>query len=246
MYQFFAREEDVTREYVTITGQDAHHIREVVRLKEGDEIRVSVRGGESYLCRIAELGENFVQAELLSKAAETELSVPVTLFQAIPKGDRMETVIEKAVELGVKRIVPVEMRYCVVKLRGERAEKKRRKWQALCETAAKQSKRSLVPEVSEILPFEKAREEMLALDLALVPYENENGMTGYREAVQRIENAASIGVMIGPEGGFAPEEIEALREKAALLSLGKRILRTDTAAITALSMVMLTLEQGGE
>ena len=124
MYQFFIEPDQAAREDVTITGKDVHHIRDVIRLSAGEEIRVSVRDGESYLCRIAELGDSFVQADILGEANSTELPVPVTLFQGIPKGDRMETVIEKAVELGVSRIVPVEMRFCVVRLSSDRAVKK--------------------------------------------------------------------------------------------------------------------------
>ncbi|MBQ7506684.1 MAG: 16S rRNA (uracil(1498)-N(3))-methyltransferase [Lachnospiraceae bacterium] len=242
MYQFFIEPDQAAREYVTITGKDVHHIRDVIRLSAGEEIRVSVRDGESYLCRITELGDSFVQADILGEANSTELPVPVTLFQGIPKGDRMETVIEKAVELGVSRIVPVEMRFCVVRLSSDRAVKKVKKWQELAEAAAKQSKRSVVPEVAGITPFDKAAEELLSTELPLVPYENETGMNGWKAVAKKLKEASSVGILIGPEGGFAMEEIRALDTKAELVSLGRRILRTDTAAITALSAVMLSLE----
>ena len=244
MYQFFVEDEQLNREYVTIRGKDCHHIKDVVRLKCGDTIRVSAKSGKSYLCRIAEMTEEFVQADLLEESAETELPVNITLFQALPKGDRMETVIEKAVELGVVKIVPVRMRYCVVKLDEKKAAAKQKKWQELAESAAKQSKRSRIPEVAPVCSFADAATELKNCDLPLVPYENEEGMEGTKKALDGIRTGQTVGIMIGPEGGFAPEEVEALQKECRLISLGKRILRTDTAAITASALVMLSAENG--
>ena len=150
MHQFFVEKSQVGKEYVTITGSDVNHIRNVLRMKIGETIRISDREGGNYFCKIAETGENFVQADIVSVDEEgTELPSKIYLFQALPKGDRMETVIEKAVELGVYEIIPVAMKYCVVKLEGKKAAQRVQKWQAQAETAAKQSKRSLIPKVSE-------------------------------------------------------------------------------------------------
>ena len=242
MYQFFVEDGAVNRAYATITGPDVNHIKNVIRLKIGEEIRISTASGKSYLCRIAELTETFVQADLLTECESTELPGRIVLFQGIPKGDRMETVIEKAAELGVHEIVPVAMRYCVVKLDEKKAAAKQKKWQALALAAAKQSKRSVVPEVHLPVSFTEAVSRMQSLSVRLVPYENEKGMQSTKEAMRLAASADAVGILIGPEGGFAPEEIETVRPSACLFSLGRRILRTDTAAITTLSLVMLAME----
>lgn len=242
MQQVFVEDSQVGKEYVTITGDDAHHLIHVVRLKIGEKLRVSTTGGKNYLCIVAEIGDSFLQADIISDLISTELPATVLLFQAIPKGERMETVIEKTVELGVSEIIPVAMQYCVVKLTPEKAAAKVRRWQAIAENAARQSKRSVLPVVRSVCDFPDALHAFLQCDLALFPYENERGMEATQEALKEIRPGQAIGIMIGPEGGFSLEEVEAVEHKARHLSLGKRILRTDTAAITAMSLVMLELE----
>ncbi len=172
----------------------------------------------------------------------TELANPVFLFQALPKGDRMEYVVQKAVELGVHEIIPVAMKYCVVKLDEKKAQAKVRRWQAIAQSAAKQSKRSRVPVVRPVMDFASAALYAMECDCRLVPYENECGMQAAAKALGSIRRGESISVMIGPEGGFAPEEIEALRDKMQVISLGRRILRTDTAAAVMLAALMLRIE----
>ena len=243
MHQFFVEKSQVGKEYVTITGSDVNHIRNVLRMKIGETIRISDREGGNYFCKIAETGENFVQADIVSVDEEgTELPSKIYLFQALPKGDRMETVIEKAVELGVYEIIPVDMKYCVVKLEGKKAAQRVQKWQAQAETAAKQSKRSLIPKVSEPVSYKEAVAYAMKLDQKLVPYENERGMAATREAVEAVRPGESIGIFIGPEGGFAPEEIEAVKGEMKLISLGSRILRTETAGFTTLAILMYHIE----
>ena len=243
MHQFFVEKSQVGKEYVTITGSDVNHIRNVLRMKIGETIRISDREGGNYFCKIAETGENFVQADIVSVDEEgTELPSKIYLFQALPKGDRMETVIEKAVELGVYEIIPVAMKYCVVKLEGKKAAQRVQKWQAQAETAAKQSKRSLIPKVSEPVSYKEAVAYAMKLDQKLVPYENERGMAATREAVEAVRPGESIGIFIGPEGGFAPEEIEAVKGEMKLISLGSRILRTETAGFTTLAILMYHIE----
>ena len=184
-----------------------------------------------------------MQADIVSVDEEgTELPSKIYLFQALPKGDRMETVIEKAVELGVYEIIPVAMKYCVVKLEGKKAAQRVQKWQAQAETAAKQSKRSIIPKIHEVVSFKEALKLAENCDIRLVPYENENGMEGTRTVLEQIEPGKSISIMIGPEGGFAEEEIAKARETMQSISLGRRILRTDTAGICMMSMLMLQLE----
>ena len=244
MYQFFVDDAQIGKEFITITGSDVNHIRNVLRMKPGEIIRVSNHKGQDYLCSISELSDDFVQADILdSEAANTELSAKIYLFQALPKGERMETVIQKAVELGVHEIIPVSMKYCVVKLDAKKAENKRKRWQAIAESAAKQSKRSLIPVVREVMNFDEAVAYAKSFKVNLVPYENERGMAVTRKVIEALKPDDTISVMIGPEGGFSAEEIEKVKqENMKIISLGKRILRTDTAAISTLSMLMLHLE----
>ncbi len=243
MHQFFIEDSQIGKEYVTITGADVKHIRNVLRMRQGERIRVSSQSGENYFCSIAEIGEEFVQADIISKDAPgTELPSKIYLFQALPKGDRMETVIEKAVELGVYEIIPVAMKYCVVRLDEKKAMNKVKRYQAIAESAAKQSKRSMIPHIHEVMSYKEAVAYAKNCDVCIVPYENEMGMAGTAEVLNKIKPGRSVSIIIGPEGGFAEEEIAAVRDTMEVISLGKRILRTDTAAIAAMSIVMLTLE----
>lgn len=243
MHQFFIEDQQIGKEYVTITGSDVNHIKNVLRMRIGEKIRVSSSSGRDFFCEIAELGDAFVQADILDEEVpKTELSGGIYLFQALPKGDRMEYVIQKAVELGVYEIIPVEMKYCVVKLDEKRAEKKLKRWQAISESAAKQSKRSRIPQIHPVMSYADALAYASSCDVRLVPYENERGMQATAEAAEKLKSAGSVSLFIGPEGGFAAEEIAAARENMDVISLGRRILRTDTAAICAMSFVMLTLE----
>lgn len=242
MHQFFVPREQEGRDFITITGQDAHHIKNVLRMKPGEIVRVSSEGGQSYTCSILELGDGFVQLDIMGDALQTELSGRIYLFQALPKGSRMEYIVQKAVELGVYEIIPVTMKYCVVKLDEKKSREKVKRWQAVAESAAKQSKRSQIPRVHPVLNYSDAVSYAMQCDRQFVPYENERGMKATKEALEQIQAGESISVMIGPEGGFAPEEIEAVRGRMQVISLGRRILRTDTAAVTAMSLLMMHLE----
>ena len=243
MYQFFVDDAQIGREFVTITGGDVNHIKNVLRMKAGEKIRISNQQGRDYYCEISEVTDTFVQADILNEdAASTELPSKIYLFQGIPKGDRMETVIEKAVELGVYEIIPVAMKYCVVKLDAKKETAKVARWQKQAEAAAKQSKRSIIPKIHPVMSYKEAVEYAMQCDVRLVPYENERGMQGTREALSTIKAGTSVSVMIGPEGGFAEDEIAQVKDSMQVISLGKRILRTDTAGIAVMSMLMLELE----
>lgn len=243
MYQFFVDDAQIGREFVTITGEDVNHIKNVLRMKAGEKIRISNQQGRDYYCEISEVTDTFVQADILNEdAASTELPSKIYLFQGIPKGDRMETVIEKAVELGVYEIIPVAMKYCVVKLDAKKETAKVARWQKQAEAAAKQSKRSIIPKIHPVMSYKEAVEYAMQCDVRLVPYENERGMQGTREALSTIKAGTSVSVMIGPEGGFAEDEIAQVKDSMQVISLGKRILRTDTAGIAVMSMLMLELE----
>ncbi len=242
MQQIFIREDEIIENQIRVTGEDAKHLGRVLRMKVGEKLRLSTDADRNFICEVSGFEGDDVMLSVVEESSNTEMVTHVTLFQAIPKGDRMETVIEKTVELGVARIVPVEMKYCVVKLDDKKKKSRVERWQKIADSAARQSKRSRIPEVSSIMRFQDALEEMKKLDLMIVPYENALGMRYTKEVLSEIKAGQNIGILIGPEGGFAEEEINQCREFAKVVSLGKRILRTDTAAITAASLVMMESE----
>ena len=243
MYQFFIENENVSEKFVTIEGSDVNHIKNVLRMRNGEKIRVCTRDGRNFFCSIADMTDSFVRADILEEEAEdTELPNKIYLFQGLPKNDKMEWIIQKAVELGVYKVIPVSMKNCVVKLDEKKAKSKVTRWQAISESAAKQSKRSIIPEISAPMTYKEAVSCAEKLDVNLVPYENAKGMAGTKAAVEQIKKGESIGIFIGPEGGFAPEEIELVKDKMQLISLGKRILRTETAGMTTLAILGYHLE----
>ena len=243
MYQFFVEEEQVHSDSISITGGDVNHIKNVLRMKNGEKIRVSSKSGQAYFCHISSILDDEVIAAIDSAdETGTELDNHIVLYQGLPKGDKMELIIQKAVELGVSEIVPVAMKNCVVKLDEKKAQSKCKRWQAIAESAAKQSKRTVIPQIQMPLSWKQALEEAKELDIVLVPYENERGMEATREIFRSIPEGASIGVMIGPEGGFSPEEIAQLDKDMHRISLGRRILRTETAGMATLSMLIYELD----
>lgn len=243
MYQFFVEDEQVTEDGVLITGSDVNHIRNVLRMKPGERVRISTRTGSNYLCSITQVEEMSIAAQILETMAGTELPNRIVLFQGLPKADKMELIIQKAVELGAAEIVPVSMKNCVVKLDAKKAENKVKRWQQIVESAAKQSKRSLIPAVHEVLSYREAVAYAAECDVRLVPYENEQGMAGTKTMIEAIVPGESIAVFIGPEGGFDESEIAEARDAGMkTISLGNRILRTETAGLAALSILMYQIE----
>lgn len=245
MYNFFATQENKQNTHYIIDGTDYNHIKNVLRMDIGDTCLISCNG-KSDLCRIDCFYDTAVSLEVLEENYnDTELPVKIYLFQGLPKGDKMEYIIQKCVELGVFAVVPVEMKHCVVKLDDKKAKSKVARWQSISESAAKQSKRNIIPEIMNVSSFTEALEFAKTLDLILVPYENKDGMQATIEALGFLKTAKSVGIFIGPEGGFEEKEIEkTLSANAKVISLGKRILRTETAAITAVGMCMLEIEKG--
>lgn len=243
MFNFFAEENMKQGSRYIIDSADYNHIKNVLRMEIGDNCLISC-GGKSDLCRIDSFLDGAVCLEILEEDyTDTELPIKIYLFQGLPKGDKMEYIIQKCVELGVFSIIPVEMKHCIVKLDSKKAKSKQTRWQSISESAAKQSKRNIIPEIGEVCSFDKALEFAKTLDLILVPYENKEGMTAAKEALSHLKTAKSVGIFIGPEGGFEKAEIEkTLKADAKVISLGKRILRTETAAITAVGMCMLYIE----
>lgn len=243
MFNFFIEEGNRHDNRYMISGADYNHIKNVLRMKTGDEFLVS-ENNVSNLCRIESFENECIIAEIIEERFQnTSLPVKIYLFQGLPKSDKMELIIQKAVELGVDGIIPVEMNRCVVKLDDKKKKSKRERWQAIAESAAKQSKRTSIPEVSEVMNYKSALAKAAELDLFMVPYECKDGMESTKSALSKIKSGSSIGILIGPEGGFELNEIDAATNAGGItVSLGKRILRTETAAITAVGMCMLYTE----
>lgn len=243
MYNFFVDDSAVKESCYEITGSDYNHIANVLRMKIGEQILVS-NNGKSDLCEITDIDGKRVVARILEKNHNsTELPVEIILFQGLPKSDKMELIIQKTVELGVSKIYPVEMKRCIMKLDDKKKNSKISRWQSICESAAKQSKRNLIPEICSVVSFNEAINFAKELDLVLVPYENKDGMKSTKTALNKIKSGMKIGIFIGSEGGFDNSEIDAANSIGAeIISLGKRILRTETAAITTVSTLMMLCE----
>ena len=246
MQRFFVEPHQIDEEahQIHITGSDVNHISNVLRMKTGEELWISDGSKYEYRCTI----ESFEPDEVLlhivySQEPEYELPCRIYLFQGLPKADKMELIIQKAVELGAYEIIPVETKRCVVKLDGRKSAKKTARWQQIAESAAKQSKRMLIPNVHEVLTFREALKYAESMDVRLVPYELARGMQEPKEILAGIEPGQSVGIFIGPEGGFEEKEIEAAIEGGAKpITLGRRILRTETAGLAILSVLMFQLE----
>lgn len=247
MYQFFVEpfQVDINNRRILITGTDVNHIKNVLRMKPGEEISVSNGvDGKEYRCGILTLEQERIVCELwFVKEDGVELPAKVYLFQGLPKGDKMELIVQKAVELGVYQIIPVAAKRCVVKLDEKKAGAKIARWQGIAEAAAKQSKRAIIPQVTEALDFTQAVKVAAEMDVRMIPYELAEGMEKTRELVDSLKPGQNIAVFIGPEGGFEEAEIqEALANGIEPVTLGKRILRTETAGLTVLSWIMYRLE----
>lgn len=246
MFHFFVEPSQINDKTVIITGGDVNHIKNVLRMKVGEEVAVSNGvDGKEYRCGIAAFEEDRVILELrFVKEDGLELPSRVHLYQGLPKADKMELIIQKAVELGVYEIIPMETKRAVVKLDAKKAKLKTERWQAIAEAAAKQSKRRIIPTVREPIPFWKAVEEASSMEVKLIPYELAEGMDRTRERMENLPENADIAVFIGPEGGFDEKEIEqAMQNGIEAITLGKRILRTETAGFTVMAWIMYQLEK---
>ena len=246
MYRFFVEPSQIGEEEIRICGSDVNHIKNVLRMKQGEEILISSGENLEYTCYIQEMQEEEVTAHIMYvQEAGYELPSRIFLFQGLPKGDKMELIIQKAVELGVHQIIPVASRRSVVKLDKKKEEKKIVRWQAIAESAAKQSKRMYVPQVADVMSFGEAVQYAGKLDVVLMPYELAKGMKETKEIIRGIQKGQSVGIFIGPEGGFEEEEVRQAVSLAGArpITLGKRILRTETAGLTVLSILMFELEE---
>lgn len=246
MHQFFVRPQQINGLDAVITGDDVNHIKNVLRMKIGDEISLSNgEDGKEYRVGITDFTEDSVICKVrFVKEDGVELPSRIYLFQGLPKADKMELIIQKAVELGVYEIIPVAMERCVVRLDAQKAEKKQKRWQTIAEAAAKQSKRGRIPRVTEVMSFSEALSYAERAGVRLFPYELAEGMDKTRKIMGELCPGEDIAVMIGPEGGFEVSEKERA-EKAGfrIITLGRRILRTETAGMTVLSILGYLLEE---
>ena len=245
MHHFFVTPASIQDEKIEITGDDFNHIKNVLRVDEKE--RVSIYDGQynEYICTLDHYEKSKAIFRIVEKlAADNELGSRLYLFQGLPKNDKMELIIQKAVELGVYGIIPVRMRRCIVKYDSKKEKAKLQRWNAISESAAKQSARALIPEVHSILDYEEALALASELDMVFVPYEHEEGIMHTKDLLKRMDPGMSVGVFIGPEGGFEDSEIQKANDKGFhTISLGRRILRTETAGLCALSVLMFALER---
>ena len=242
MPKFFVSTDKINNGTITIDTGDAAHIRRVLRLGIDDNITVCDSAGTDYEAKIRAVTDKAVLCDILSSHKnQSEPNINVTIYQALPKASKMEYIIQKNTELGAVRIVPCTLARCVVKLKGADAEKKCDRWQKIADEAAKQCGRGVIPEIASVHTFSEAAYEMKKADLCFVPYECETNNC-LKNVLLNSKNSLNISFMIGPEGGFAPEEIKLIKDlKIPCITLGPRILRTETAAEAVLSIVMYEL-----
>lgn len=247
MYNFFANNEDKKSGRYFLKGTDYNHIKNVLRMTVGDTFLVSCNS-VSDLCEIESFECDTVIAKIMQENYQnTNLPVRIHLFQGLPKSDKLELIIQKTVELGIESITPVSMKRSIMKIDEKKKKSKTERWQEIAKAAAKQSKRTAIPKVNEVISYKQMLNYVKDLDLLLVPYECADGMQATKDALSEIKSGMDIGIVIGPEGGFDEREIESIvQEGGKAISLGKRILRCETAAITAVAMCMLQCEMGLE
>lgn len=247
VHHFFVTENQVNKENkeIIITGSDVNHIINVLRMKAGEEVLISDGNGNDYLGRIKDGSDrDKVLVDITDEKYEgSELPSKIYLFQGLPKSGKMEMIIQKAVELGVYEIIPVATKRAVVKLDAKKESAKLKRWNGISESAAKQSRRSIIPKVNNVMSFKEAINYAKTLDINLIPYENYKDMSETKEVIANVKKGMSVGIFIGPEGGFDEAEIDTAVESGInRISLGKRILRTETAGLMIVSVLMFKLE----
>ena len=243
MPKFFVPKENIRDNKILIDGEDVTHIKKVLRLGIGDELNMCDGAGMDYTVKISEIDNKTIQCDILTKQkSDTESNIEVTLFQGIPKGSKMDYIIQKTTELGIVKIVPCIMFRCIVKIESEKEMiKKQQRWQKIAEEAAKQSGRGIIPQVAMPCKFSEALDLMKQSDIYFAPYECEQENT-LKKALTSVRDPFRVSFMIGPEGGFALEEIEKLKENGIpTVTLGKRILRTETAGEAVTAMIMYSI-----
>lgn len=257
MYRFFIEHEQLDNEYIEITGDDYNHIRNVLRMRIGEKVLLSDGSDKEYEASIVGYYEEGDSGDANINAAPSvrlkitdvfgnarELPTRLILFQGYPKGDKLEQIVQKAVELGAYEIVPVMMNRCVVKLDDKKAARKVERLNAIAGSAAKQSKRAIIPKVHAVMSMREAVEYAGTMDHVIIPYECAEGMEHSRKVLKEVAGSGTVGIFIGPEGGFENSEIEELQAIGGnIITLGHRILRTETAGMTVLSILMWLMEE---
>lgn len=250
MHKFFTPKELINGDVAKIIGDDVKHIYKVLRISEGEKVTLNNCEGIEYLGRVKSVSKQEVLIEILEKLElNNESNVKICLFQGLPKSQKMDLIVQKGTELGVTEFIPTITHRVDVKLKGE--FKKLDRLNRIALEAAKQSKRSIIPKVSEPIEFEEVLEKINSLDLLIVPYENANNF-GIKTLINElskennIDSIKNIGIFVGPEGGIEEDEIERLKDKGAyIVTLGKRILRTETAGFVATSLIQYELSDLG-
>ncbi len=246
MQHFFVDRSQVEEDRVWIQGTDVNHIRNVLRMRVGEQIQISDGSNRVRLCRIMKIESDRIETEILSvEESFAELPAQIYLFQGIPKGDKMEFIIQKAVELGVYAIVPMQTNRVVVKLDEKKEQSRLKRWNSIAESAAKQSGRTVIPKVLPVMDLEEVCYFIKEFECKMIPYEcAEKGVERTKELVEGIQQNSRVGVLIGPEGGFEKEEVAmAIESGIEAVSLGRRILRTETAGMVVLGVMMFSLEK---
>ena len=245
MHHFFVTPQQISGDKIRIEGGDVNHMKNVLRMKLHEKAEISDGESRTYLCEVEAYEEDVAVLHILEEMeADTEPASKLYLFQGLPKSDKMELIVQKAVELGVYQVIPVAMKRSVVRLDDKKAAKKADRWNSIAESAAKQAGRSRIPEVTMPLSYNEALKMAEELDVTLLPYELAGGMEVTREVIRQIKSGQSGGIFIGPEGGFEPEEVDAAVSMGAkVITLGRRILRTETAGLATLAVLMFELEQ---
>lgn len=251
MPKFFVSDEQINEdiEEIQIVGTDVNHLKNVLRVKDGDKIEIcNSSNQQNYYCQIKEIQKEYIKTTILKKMTQTvESNVKVSIFQGIPKVDKMEWIIQKAVELGVYDITPVEMKRCIVKLKEKDLDKKLQRWQKISEVAAKQCGRDIIPKINSIIKSKDICDQIEQYDIVLVAYEEEKNVTLKEELLklkQKGKEEIKIAIVIGPEGGLDHKEVEEWKKNGTReVTLGKRILRTETVALQCLSVIMYELEK---
>ena len=248
MQKFFVNEEQIKDNVIIVTGEDVNHISNVLRLRIGEEVIVgNKKSGESYLCKIKQINQKEVILDIIKlKEESTEPNTYIHILQGLPKADKMEQIIQKCTEIGVSEFTPVAMERSIVKLEGKDATKKIERWQKIAETAAKQSKRDIIPKINTSMNFKNIFENLKNYDIVLVAYENEKEHE-LKQVLKEINrnNFKKIAIIIGPEGGISTDEIKIIEQYGGKsISLGKRILRTETASVVVSSIILYEFESG--